>query len=224
MGPKLKVSTPRILIVDDYEVTRRGVRASIESHDGWQICGEAATGLEAVEKARIFRPDVVVMDIAMPGMNGLEASHYILKANPETEVVIFTKYAGEHLVLKALEIGVRGYVLKSAPAQDLVAAVEALSKHEAYFSESVAKLVVEGYRKRIPQDELSGLPRPLLSPREREILQLLAEGKSNREAGEALHLSAKTVETHRAHIMAKLNLHSITDLVRYAIRNNIVEP
>lgn len=217
------MSALHILIVDDHEVLRRGLRAVIESHPGWEVCGEAANGREAVEEAKKLRPDVVVMDISMPELNGLEATRQILKATPLTKVVILTKHASEQLVYEALDAGAQGYVLKSAPAQDLVNAIEALSEREAFFSKSVARTVLEGYRKRGSRGEPSGFPPFLLSSREREILQLLAEGKSNQEAGKMLNVSAKTVETHRAHIMQKLGLHSITDLVRYAIRNNIAE-
>lgn len=218
------MSTLHILIADDYEVLRQGVRALIQFHAGWEVCGEAENGREAVEKAGMLKPDVVVMDFAMPELNGLEATLQILKAIPQIEVVIFTKYASEQLVRQALDAGAHGYVLKSATADDLVAAIEALGRHEAYFSESVAKIVVDVYRNRVSRGKLSAGPYSILSPREREILQLLAEGKSNRGVAKALNLSAKTVETHRAHIMAKVACHSMADLVRYAIRNNIIEP
>jgi DNA-binding NarL/FixJ family response regulator len=182
------------------------------------------TGREAVEKTKKLRPDVVVMDIAMPELNGLEATRQILKAAPRTGVLILTMHESEQLVREVLEAGAQGYVLKSDAGRDLVAAVEALSRHKVFFTSSVAKIVLEGYRKMGSQADASGEPPSLLSPREREIIQLLAEGKSNNEVAEALYISAKTVETHRAHIMEKLNLHSITELVRYAIRNKIVEP
>jgi DNA-binding NarL/FixJ family response regulator len=218
------VSTLRILIVDDHEVIRRGLRALIESHPGWEVCGEAATGREAVEKAKKLMPDVVVMDIAMPELNGLEATRQILKAAPRTGVLILTVHESEQLVREVLEAGAQGYVLKSAAGRDLVAALEALSKQEAFFNHSVAKTLLEVYRKKGSHDEPSENSPALLSPREREITQLLAEGKSNNEVAEALYISAKTVETHRAHIMEKLGLHSIAELVHYAIRNKIVEP
>ena len=159
----------------------------------------------------------------MPEMNGLEATGHIVKAVPQTQVLIFTKYVSEQLVCQALDLGARGYVLKSAPADNLIKAIGALSRREAYFCEVVAKIVLEAYRNRFSPDGPSGPARSLLSAREREILQLLAEGRSNREVGKMLNISAKTVRTHRANMMEKLNSHSITDLVRYAIRNNIIE-
>jgi DNA-binding NarL/FixJ family response regulator len=182
------------------------------------------TGREAVEKTKKLSPDVVVMDIAMPELNGLEATRQILKAAPRTRVLILTMHESEQLVREVLEAGAQGYVLKSDAGRDLVAAVEALSRHKVFFTSSVARIVLEGYRKMGSQADASGELPSLLSPREREIIQLLAEGKSNNEVAEALYISAKTVETHRAHIMEKLNLHSITELVHYAIRNKIVEP
>ena len=213
-----------ILIADDHEVVRRGVRALIEPHPGWEVCGEAITGRAAVEKARKLVPDMVVMDIAMPELNGLDATRQILKTTPRTEVLILTAHESEQLVREVLEAGAHGHVLKSAAGRDLVNAIEALSKHEAFFTNRVAKIVVDSCRKRGSQEESSGKSPWLLSAREREVIQLLAEGKSNNEVAEILYLSAKTVETHRAHIMEKLNLHSVVGLVHYAIRNKIIEP
>jgi DNA-binding NarL/FixJ family response regulator len=217
------MSKLQILVVDDHEVVRKGLRVLIEPDPGWEVCGEARNGREAVKKAQKLKPDVVVMDIAMPELNGLEATRQILKAAPRTEVLILTVHESDQLVREVLEAGAHGYVLKSAAGSDLVNAIEALSKHEAFFTTSVAKIVLEGYRKKGFQDERPGDPSSLLSSREREIMQLLAEGKSNNEVAGALYISAKTVETHRAHIMEKLNLHSIAELVHYAIRNKIVE-
>jgi DNA-binding NarL/FixJ family response regulator len=218
------MSRLQILIVDDHEVVRRGLRILIEPHPGWEVCGEAKDGREAVGKAKKLEPDVVVMDIGMPELNGLEATRQILKAARRTEVLILTAHESEQLVREVLGAGAHGYVLKSAAGRDLVSAIEALSKHEAFFTSSVARIVLNSYRKKGSPEESSEEPPPLLSPREREIIQLLAEGKSNNEVAEALYISAKTVETHRAHIMEKLNLHSIAELVHYAIRNQIVEP
>jgi DNA-binding NarL/FixJ family response regulator len=218
------MSRLQILIVDDHEVVRRGLRVLIEPHPGWEVCGEAKDGREAVVKAKKLEPDVVVMDIGMPELNGLEATRQILKAARRTEVLILTAHESEQLVREVLEAGAHGYVLKSAAGCDLVNAIEALSKHEAFFTNSVARIVLQSYGKKGLPEESSGEPPLLLSPREREIIQLLAEGKSNNEVAEVLYISAKTVETHRAHIMEKLNLHSIAELVHYAIRNQIVVP
>lgn len=218
------MTTPHVLIVDDHEVVRRGLRALIESRPEWEVCGEATTGREAVEKASNLKPNVVVMDIAMPELNGLEATRQVLKAVPRTAVLILTAHESEQLVREVLEAGAQGYVLKSDAGRDLVAAIEALSQHKVFFTSSVAKIVLEGYRKKGSHDEPSEDSPSVLSPREREIIQLLAEGKSNNEVADMLNISARTVETHRAHIMQKLNLHSITELVHYAIRNRIVDP
>jgi DNA-binding NarL/FixJ family response regulator len=218
------VTTLHVLIVDDHEVVRRGLRALIESHPGWEVCGEAATGREAVEKATKFKPNMVVMDIAMPELNGLEATRQILKAAPRTPVLILTVYESEQVVREVFEAGAQGLVLKSDAGRDLVTAIEALGQHKVFFTSSVARIVLEGYRKKGPHDEALEDSPSVLSPREREIIQLLAEGKSNNEVADMLYISAKTVETHRAHIMEKLNLHSITELVHYAILNKIVEP
>jgi DNA-binding NarL/FixJ family response regulator len=218
------VTTLHVLIVDDHEVVRRGLRVLIESHPGWEVCGEATTGREAVDKASKFKPNMVVMDIAMPELNGLEATRQILKAAPRTPVLILTVHQSEQVVHEAFEAGAQGLVLKSDAGRDLVTAIEALSQHKVFFTSSVARIVLEGYRKKGPHDEALEDSPSVLSPREREIIQLLAEGKSNNEVADMLYISAKTVETHRAHIMEKLNLHSITELVHHAILNKIVEP
>jgi DNA-binding NarL/FixJ family response regulator len=217
------VTALHVLIVDDHEVVRRGLRALIESHPGWEVCGEATTGREAVQKASNLKPNMVVMDIAMPELNGLEATRQILKAIPRTPVLILTVHESEQVVHEVLKAGAQGIVLKSDASRDLVAAIEALSQHKVFFTSSVAKIMLEGYRKKGSHDESSENPPSVLSPREREIIQLLAEGKSNNEVADMLYISAKTVETHRAHVMQKLNLHSITQLVHYAIRNKIAE-
>lgn len=218
------MTTLHVLIVDDHEVVRRGLRALIESHPGWEVCGEATTGREAVEKASKFKPNMVVMDIGMPELNGLEATRQILKAAPRTPVLVLTVHQSEQVVQEVFEAGAQGLILKSDAGRDLVTAIEALSQHKVFFTSSVARIVLEGYRKKGSHDEASEDSPSALSPREREIIQLLAEGKSNNEVADMLYISAKTVETHRAHIMEKLNLHSITELVHYAILNKIVEP
>lgn len=218
------MSRLHILIVDDHEVVRRGLRVLIEPHPGWEVCGEATNGHEAIEKAKKLKPDMVVMDIGMPELNGLEATRRILKDLPKTPVLILTMHESTQLIRDVLGTGAQGYVLKSAAGRDLVNAIEALSKHEAFFTSSVAKILLEGYCEKSSQDERLADPSSLLSPREREIIQLLAEGKNNNDIAEMLYISAKTVETHRAHIMEKLNLHSIAELVHYSIRNKIVEP
>jgi DNA-binding NarL/FixJ family response regulator len=206
----------RILIADDHPVVRKGIRALLGGRPAWEICGEASNGREAVEAAAQLKPDVVIMDISMPELNGLEATRHILKDNPQIEVLILSVHESEQLVHDVLSAGARGYLLKSDAGEDLVAAVEVLRRHKPWFTSKIAEVVLRGYVEGRP----SSGP---LGPREREIVQLVAEGRSNKEIAHNLGISVKTVETHRAHIMAKLGLHSVSDLVRYAIRNVIIE-
>ncbi len=213
----------RILVADDHEVVRRGLCALLQAQPDWEICGEAADGREALEKAQKLRPDVVILDIGMPSLNGLEATRQILKLNPQTRILILTLHDSDQVVREVLNAGARGFLLKSDAARDLVAAVEALRRDKTYFTSKVAAMVLEGFLK---QGTPAAVPAPQargrLTPREREIVQLLAEGKSTKEVAVALGLSVKTAETHRSNIMRKLELHSVSDLVLYAVRNNIV--
>jgi DNA-binding NarL/FixJ family response regulator len=214
----------RILIADDHEVVRRGLRALLETQPRWEVAGEAVTGRQAVEEAKRISPDLVILDISMPEMNGLEATRHIRKALPEAEVLILSVHDSEQLVRDVLEAGARGYVLKSDAGRDLIAAVETLCGHKPFFTAKVSEMVLEGYLKGSGAvDEQKPAP-GRLTAREREIVQLLGEGKSNKQVADLLDISVKTVETHRSHVMAKLNLHSISDLVRYAVRNNLIEP
>ncbi len=213
------MKTVRILLADDHEVVRQGLRRLLEAQPGWEICGEAAAGREAVELAKRLKPDVVVLDFSMPGLNGTEATRQILKELPKTEVLILTMHSSEPLMREALEAGARGYVLKSDASRDLVSGVHAVIAHKSFLSPGISGTVVDGYL-RSPEE---GASRPPLTPREREIVKLLAEGKSNKEVAAVLDISVKTVEAHRANLMHKLNLTSLSDLVHYAIRNGIVE-
>ena len=213
----------RILLADDHEIVRRGLQAILKAQTGWSVVAEAANGREAVDLARQLKPAVVILDISMPELNGLEATRQILKDVPQTEVLILTMHESEQVVREVLDAGARGYVLKSDAGQDLVAAVESLSRHKPFFTSKVAEMVLEGYRKTGATGSKMTVPRNRLTPREREIVQLLAEGKSNKEVAVALGIGVKTAETHRANVMHKLNLQSLSDLVRYAIRNKIIE-
>jgi DNA-binding NarL/FixJ family response regulator len=219
---KRRLRKVRLLVADDHETIRRGVRALIERQPGWEICGEAATGRESVKKALDLAPDVVILDIAMPELNGLEAARQILKANPQAEVLILTMHESEQLVKEVLAAGAHGYVLKSDAGGDLVAAVRALSNHKVFFTSTVAKTMLEEFRRAASMHSEAEPVSPHLTPREREILQLLAEGRTNRQIADILSLSIKTVETHRANIFTKLGFHSIGDLIRHAVRNKIV--
>jgi DNA-binding NarL/FixJ family response regulator len=213
----------RILVADDHQVVRTGLRALLESKTGWQVCAEAANGREAVEKAGQLKPDVAVLDIGMPLLNGVEATRQIRKLSPQTEILILTMHDSEQLVQEVLGAGAHGYILKDDADRNLVAAVDALRRHKPFLSSRVSEAAsgAVGY----PGDGavLSQPSRSRLTPREREIVQLLAEGKSNKEVAGYLGISVKTAETHRANIMLKLDFHSITELVRYAVRNKIIQ-
>lgn len=214
----------RIIIADDHEVVRRGMNAIISTRKEWEVVAEAITGRQAVEFTRKHKPDLVIMDIGMPELNGLEATRQILKEFPATEVLILTMHESEQVIREVLDTGARGYILKSDAGRELVAAVEALQRHKPYFTTKVSEMVLTGYLKcGARPEEPEDAPRSRLTPREREIVQLLAEGKANKEVATALGISVKTAETHRARIMAKLNIRSIGELVRYAVRNRIVE-
>lgn len=214
----------RILLADDHEVVRAGLRALLEEQNGWEVVAEAVDGREAVDKAGKLKPDVVVIDIAMPSLNGLEAVRQIVKAVPHTKVLVLTMYDSDPLIQQVLQAGARGYLLKSDAGRDLVSAIDALRRNKTFFTPKVSQMVLEGYLDKSPKErEVEGEPESLrLTSRQREIVQLLAEGKSSKEVAAVLGLSVKTAETHRANIMRKLDCHSVTELVRYAIRNHII--
>ena len=210
----------RILVADDHHVVRTGLRTLLETESGWEVCAEATNGREAVEKAKELKPDVAVLDISMPLLNGVEATRQIRKLSPKTEVLILTMHDSESLIQEVLGAGARGYILKDDADRSLIAAVKSLQRHKQYLSTRVSEVFS---KKVLSPNSDSPLDRRRLTPREREILQLLAEGKSNKEIGNILGISVKTAETHRANIMLKLDFHSITELVRYAVRNKIIE-
>jgi DNA-binding NarL/FixJ family response regulator len=213
----------RILVADDHHVVRTGLRALLESKSGWQVCAEAANGREAVEKAVAFKPDVAVLDIGMPLLNGVEATRQIHKLSPETEVLILTMHDSDLLVQEVLEAGARGYILKDDADRNLLAAVDALRRHKPFLSSRVSEVAAKAGAPTSDGHVRERSTRNRLTPREREILQLLAEGKTNKEVAGLLGISVKTAETHRANIMLKLDFHSVTDLVRYAVRNKIIQ-
>lgn len=212
----------RIFIADDHEVVRKGLISLLEAQPGWEVCGEAGDGREAVEKASELKPDITILDIGMPSLNGLEATRQILKVNPDAKILVLTLHDSDSVVREVLNAGARGFLLKSDAARDLVAAAEALRRDKTYFTSKVAAMVLEGYLKGGVAPSPTQVTRNRLTPREREIVQLLAEGKSTKEVAVALGLSVKTAETHRSNIMRKLQIHSVSDLVLYAVRNNIV--
>ena len=210
----------RILIADDHDVVRQGVRAILEGRAGWVVCGEASTGREAVAKAIDLQPDVVVLDISMPELNGLEATRQIRRA-VSAKILILTMHESDQVVSEVLDAGAHGYVLKTDAGRTLVEAIRALLRHREFLTERV-HLVAD--RRTAARGAPVTRRRRSLTPRQREVLQLLTEGRSNKEIGVILGMTTKTAETHRAHILAKLRLHSMSELVRYAIRNRIIEP
>jgi DNA-binding NarL/FixJ family response regulator len=217
------MKTVRILIADDHDLLRRGVRTLLEPHPGWEICGEATTGREAVAKAEELKPNIVILDISMPDLNGVDAAKRIKKVSPDTEVLIFSAHYSDQLIREILEAGVRGYIVKSDSDRDLVIAVESLSKKKPFFTSRATEVMLTSFSDGGPRQDPSEPLRDRLTTREREIVQLLAEGKSSKEVASSLNISVKTAETHRANIMRKLQIHTVSELVRYAIRNQIVE-
>lgn len=212
----------RILIADDHEVVRQGVRTILEGQAGWVVCGEASTGRDAVTKAVDLQPDIVVLDISMPELNGLEATRQIRRVVP-AKILILTVHESDQVVTEVLDAGAHGYVLKADAGRTLVEAIRSLLERQEFLTERVH---VAAARRGGPQRAAAGRrgSERSLTPREREVLQLLTEGKTNKEIGVVLGVTTKTAETHRAHILTKLNLHSMSELVRYAIRNRIIEP
>lgn len=208
----------QILIADDHDVVRKGIRALLEDHKGWNICGEASTGREAVERATLLNPDLVILDVAMPEMNGLEAARQIRRAVPTAKILVLTVHEIDRLAQEFVDAGARGYLLKADTGRMLVDAVNVLLSGGTFFTPGLQARGDEVERPRTSSPAIKQLTR-----REREVLQLLAEGKSNKEIGIALKITTKTAETHRARLMAKLGVHSIAELVRYAIRNQIVQ-
>ncbi len=214
----------RILIADDHELVRKGLRAVLDTQPGWSPCGEAVNGRQAIELARQLKPDVIIMDITMPELNGLEATRQILKSHPKIEILILTEVTSERLVAEVLAAGARGYIMKGDTIHLLVDAIEAIAQHKPFFTGAASEVVLNGFLKPDQQPVHQAGTHPRLTTREREIVQLLAEGRSNKEVAVALTLSVKTVDAHRANIMHKLNIHSVTELVRYAIRNQMITP
>jgi len=214
----------RILIADDHDVMRQGTRSVIERENSWEVCGVACTGREAVAQASQLEPDIVIMDMTMPELNGLDAAIQIKRRLPRTEILMFTGHETDDLIREAFQAGVKSFIFKSEAHHFLVEAIESLSRHKPFFTAKVSEILFSKILNRAEgtRDEAEAGQR--LSAREREIVQLLAEGKSNKEVAETLTISVRTAETHRASILRKLNLDSFAQLVRYAIRNKMIEP
>jgi DNA-binding NarL/FixJ family response regulator len=217
----------RILIADDHEVARRGIRSLLESHPGWEVCAEARDGRDAVELATNTKPDLALLDVGMPNLNGLEAARQILATNPNIAILILTMHDSDNVIREVLRAGARGFLLKSDAGRDLVAAVDALQQQRTFFTTRVSQMVLDGFLNRENKHSDFGSDAEhaaeLLTSREREVIQLLAEGRSTKEVAVTLNLSVKTAETHRTNLMRKLGLHSVADLTRYAVRNGIVQ-
>lgn len=211
----------RILLADDHTVVRKGLRLLLETQPDFQVIAEASNGREAVALAEEHRPDAIVMDVAMPILNGIEAARQICNKLPQAAVVFLSMHSDEAYVLKALKVGARGYLLKDSAEQDLINAVKAVSEGKSFFSPAISKMLVEDYVRQMQELKLED-SYDLLTTRERELLQLLAEGKNNKEVANLLNLSLHTVETHRSNIFQKLNLHSGAELILYAIRKGVI--
>jgi DNA-binding NarL/FixJ family response regulator len=211
----------RILLADDHIVMRTGLRAVLERQPNLEVVGESENGRETIELSASLKPDVVVMDVGMPILNGIEATRTIVGQQPTTAVVILSMYSDESYVMRALKAGARAYLLKDSAAADLISAIQAVSQNKAFFSPKVSRILAEDYVRVLKQKGAVD-SYDLLTSREREILQLLAEGKANKEVAAALNISPYTVETHRSHILEKLNLHNPAELILYAVRKGII--
>ncbi|SPE26531.1 Two component transcriptional regulator, LuxR family [Candidatus Sulfopaludibacter sp. SbA3] len=207
----------RILLADDHAVVRQGFKMILSAQPDMEIVGEAGNGREAVELADSLKPDIVVMDVSMPELNGIEATRRLATSSPHTRVVALSMHKDNVYVREILRAGARGYLLKDAVAADVVTAIRAVARGESYLSPAVSNAVLDDYRKHVTN------PIDLLSSREREVLQMLAEGKTNKEIAVVLDLSVYTVDAHRGRIMEKLNVHSINELVRFAVRNGLID-
>ncbi|HXM93766.1 MAG TPA: response regulator transcription factor [Candidatus Dormibacteraeota bacterium] len=213
----------RILVADDHDIIRHGLKQLLASRRGWEVCAEAKTGTEAAALALKHKPEIVVMDIGMPELNGLDAARKILKTLPKTGIVILSMHFSDQLLREILDAGIRGYILKSDADSDLITAVEAVASRDTHFTAEAADSILNASNTSHRGPDRSSL-RARLTLREREVVQLLGEGKSSKEIAVALNMSVKTAETHRANIMRKLGLHSVTEVVRYAMKNQIIEP
>ena len=227
MNPQSTIRNPqsvRILIADDHDVVREGLKPLLGARADFQVCGEAATGREAVAQARELKPHVVVLDFSMPELNGLEATRQIRNALPDTEVLILTMHDSETLAREVLAAGARGFLLKTSAKGQLAAAVDALAQHQPFFAGAVPAHVLDAFLHRGQHPAQTDVPADRLTPREHEIVQLIAEGWTSKDIALELSLSVKTVDAHRANVMRKLDLHSVSELVLYAVRNKIVQP
>lgn len=216
------MSSFRILVADDHPIFLFGLCSMLRVHQGWEICGEATDGRDAVEKCRQLKPDLLILDIRMPELNGVDVARQILKDDPAQRILVLTEVDSEQVIGECLEAGVRGWVFKSDRSNDLMAAVEALQRYNSIFSSRVSHLILNGNLQR-HRTAPASIAIPRLTPREREVVRLVGEGKTSKEIALVLHVKVKTAEAHRSNLMSKLNLHSTVELVMYAVRNGIVQ-
>ena len=214
------MGTFRILLADDHPIFRFGLSSLLGSHEGWEVCGEATDGRDVLEKYRQLKPDLLILDVCLPILNGLDTARQILKLNPAQAILILTAVDSEHVIRDCLEAGVRGWVFKSDGTTDLTTAVEAIQQRKSIFSSRVSHVIMDGYKRHRADSNVARVPK--LSPREREVVQLVSEGKASKEVAAILHVTLATAETHRSNIMRKLEIHSIAELVLYAVRNEII--
>ena len=212
----------KVLLAEDHTIVRKGLRSLLDKETGIEVVGEAEDGREAIVKAKKLHPDIVVMDIAMPGLNGLEATRQIKKRFSDIKIIILTMHANEEYILQSLKAGASGYLVKKAAPAELISAINAVHKGHSFLSPSISRMVIDEYIRRSKEISEGEEGFEQLTVREREVLQLIAEGRKTREIAELLYISIKTVETHRAHIMNKLDIHSTAELTRYAIRKGII--
>ncbi|ODS32194.1 MAG: DNA-binding response regulator [Candidatus Scalindua rubra] len=213
----------RVLLADDHTIVRQGLRALLDSQEDIQVVGEAEDGRQAIENVKQLVPDIVVIDITMPSLNGIEATRQIKKLNPEIMVLVLTVHINEEYIYQVFQAGASGYLLKESAVSDLVSAINVAKKGEIFLSPSISKIIVKDYMKHAVGESGDFDSLNLLTGREREILQLIAEGRTNKEIASLLKLSVKTVDVHRAHIMEKLHIHDVTGLVKYSIRKGLIK-
>ena len=213
----------KVLLVDDHTIVRQGIKALLDTQEGIEVVGEAEDGREAIEKAKQMAPNVIVIDITMPNLNGIEATRQIKKINPEMKVLVLTVHDNEEYVHRILQAGASGYLLKESAVSDLVSAINAVEKGDIFLSPSISKVVVKDYIRHVETGSGDFDSLNILTNREREVLQLIAEGHTNKNIAHVLKLSVKTVDVHRSHIMDKLNIHDITGLVKYSIRKGLIK-
>jgi DNA-binding NarL/FixJ family response regulator len=214
----------RILVADDHDLMRRGLKAVLEARPGWTVCGEATSGHEAVAKAGELKPDVVILDVCMPNLNGVEATRQIRRVSPRSEVLVLSVHHSDQLIRDILDAGARGFLVKADPDADVVSAVTSLADRKPFFTSCATEMLLRGRFREISSESDTAMPGERLTPREREVVQLIAEGKTSKEVATTLDIRTKTAETHRSNIMRKLEFHSISEIVRYAVRNEMIDP